>query len=127
MRYTDSNQPDEITVQENTEEQLRREVEDLKRQLRDQKKAWSTALHPHCPLEALAPLRRHHLGLVFGRRGFDRRGVFCRLYSRCKKRNALIGSAALEQEQALPRVQVIEVGRSSAMSERCSFPAISRP
>ena len=27
MRYTEPNQPDEITVQENTEEQLRRELE----------------------------------------------------------------------------------------------------
>ena len=36
MRYTEPNQPEEITAP-GTEEQLRREVEDLKRQLRDQK------------------------------------------------------------------------------------------
>ena len=38
-------------------------------------------------------------------------------YIPLQKRNAVIGSQAQEQEQALPRVEVIEVGRSSGMSE----------
>ena len=37
MRYTEPNQPEEITTAVTTEERLRREVEDLKRQLREQK------------------------------------------------------------------------------------------
>src|SRR5947208_4681268 len=37
MRYTEPNQPEEIVAPGSAEEQLRREVEDLKRQLREQK------------------------------------------------------------------------------------------
>ena len=45
MRYTEPNQPEEITAPGSAEEQLRREVEDLKRQLREQKGPTHNAAH----------------------------------------------------------------------------------
>lgn len=115
MRYTEPNQPEEITVQETTEERLRKEVEDLKRQLREQKglvdgtphSALRKPWHPS-PITIWAIFLGAVVLLVV---------AFFAGYIPLQKRNALIGSQALEQEQAVPRVEVIEVSRSSPMSE----------
>ncbi len=115
MRYTEPNQPEEITVQETTEERLRKEVEDLKRQLREQKglvdgtahSALKKPWHPSAITIWALFLGAVVLLVV----------AFFAGYIPLQKRNALIGSQALEQEQAVPRVEVIEVGRSSPMSE----------
>jgi len=115
MRYTEPNQPEEITVQENTEEQLRKQVEDLKRQLREQKGLVDGSAHtalskPWRP--SAVTIWALFLGAVV-----LLVVAFFAGYIPLQKRNALIGSQAQEQEQAVPRVEVIEVGRSSGMSE----------
>ncbi len=113
MRYTEPNQPEEITAP-GTEEQLRREVEDLKRQLREQKVASHAAAHPAAkPWNPSAvTLWALFLGaivlLVV---------AFFTGYIPLQKRNAVIGAQAQEFDQALPRVEVIEVGASSTVSE----------
>ena len=115
MRYTEPNQPEEISVQESTEEHLRKEVEDLKRQLRDQKGLVDGTAHTalrkpwHPSAITIWALFLGAVVLLVV--------AFFAGYIPLQKRNALIGSQALEQEQAVPRVEVIEVGRSSAMSE----------
>ena len=104
-----------MAVQETTEEKLRNEVEDLKRQLHEQKglvhgSAHSAVAKPWHPSAATIwslVLAATVLIVV----------AFFAGYIPLQKRNALIGAQAQEQEQALPRVETIEVGRSSRMSE----------
>jgi RND family efflux transporter MFP subunit len=111
MKYSDPNQPEQLAVQESTEEKLRKEVEDLKRQLREQHGSAHPALakpwHPSAVTIWALFLGAIVLIVV----------AFFAGYIPLQKRNAVIGSQAQEQEQALPRVEVIEVGRSSGMSE----------
>ena len=114
MRYSEPNQPEEIAV-ESTEERLRKEVEHLKQQLREQKGLEQGAAHT-----ALA--KPWHPSAITIWSLFLTAVVllvvaFFAGYIPLQKRNALIGTQALEQEQALPRVEVIEVGRSSRMSD----------
>ena len=115
MKYSDPNQPEQLAVQESTEEKLRKEVEDLKRQLRDQKAHESGSAHPalakpwHPSALTIWALFLGAIVLIVV--------AFFAGYIPLQKRNAVIGSQAQEQEQALPRVEVIEVGRSSGMSE----------
>ena len=102
MRYTEPNQPEEITVQENTEEQLRKQVEDLKRQLREQKGLVDGSAHtalskPWRP--SAVTIWALFLGAVV-----LLVVAFFAGYIPLQKRNALIGSQAQEQEQAVPRV-----------------------
>ncbi len=111
MKYSDPKQPEQLAVQESTEEKLRKEVEDLKRQLREQHGSAHPALakpwHPSAITIWALFLGAIVLIVV----------AFFAGYIPLQKRNAVIGSQAQEQEQALPRVEVIEVGRSSGMSE----------
>ena len=111
MKYSDPKQPEQVAVQESTEEKLRKEVEDLKRQLREQHGSAHPALakpwHPSAITIWALFLGAIVLIVV----------AFFAGYIPLQKRNAVIGSQAQEQEQALPRVEVIEVGRSSGMSE----------
>ena len=111
MKYSDPNHPEQLAVQESTEEKLRKEVEDLKRQLREQHDSAHPALakpwHPSAITIWALFLGAIVLIVV----------AFFAGYIPLQKRNAVIGSQAQEQEQALPRVEVIEVGRSSGMSE----------
>src|SRR5258708_6265657 len=117
MRYTEPNQPgsEQIAVRETTEEKLRKEVEDLKRQLHDQKglvhgsshNALAKPWHPSSVTIWSLLLAVIVLIVV----------AFFAGYIPLQKRKALILNEAQEQEQALPRVEVIEVGRSSRMSE----------
>ena len=111
MKYSDPKQPEQLAVQESTEEKLRKEVEDLKRQLREQHGSAHPALakpwHPSAITIWALFLGAIVLIVV----------AFFAGYIPLQKRNAVIGSQAQEQQQALPRVEVIEVGRSSGMSE----------
>lgn len=111
MRYTEPNQPDDVALRESTEERLRREVEDLKRQLREQKGGAAHALakpwHP-----SAVTIWAIFLGVIV-----LIVAAFFTGYIPLKKRMAVIGAQAQEQEEALPRVQVIEVRRSSGKSE----------
>jgi len=111
MKYSDPKQPEQLAVQESTEEKLRKEVEDLKRQLREQHGSAHPAIakpwHPSAITIWALFLGAIVLIVV----------AFFAGYIPLQKRNAVIGCQAQEQEQALPRVEVIEVGRSSGMSE----------
>jgi len=111
MKYSDPNQPEQLAVQESTEEKLRKEVEDLKRQLREQHGSAHPALakpwHPSAITIWALFLGAIVLIVV----------AFFAGYIPLQKRNAVIGSQAQEQEQALPRVEAIEAGRSAGLSE----------
>src|SRR3984893_11706847 len=95
-----------------TEEKLRREIEDLKRQLKEQKgsahgSSHAALWHPSALTIAALFLAMTALLVV----------AFFAGYIPLQKRNAIIRNLAQEQEQALPRVEVIQVGRSSRKSE----------
>lgn len=104
----------ETDMAETTEERLRKEIEDLKRQLHEQKSPAS----PHAGLAAKpwhpSPVTLWSISL----------GVvvlivlaFLAGYIPLQARQSLIRAQAVEQERALPRVEVIEVGPSSGKSE----------
>jgi RND family efflux transporter MFP subunit len=117
MRYTEPNQPEEITAPGSTEEQLRREVEDLKRQLREQH--GQSAPHgatAHAPAKPWNPSAMTIWALFLGVIVIIVVAFFAG-YIPLQKRNAVINSLAQEYDQALPRVEVIEVGASSKVSE----------
>lgn len=123
MRYTEPNQPEEITAPGSAEEQLRREVEDLKRQLRDQKGLTQGAPHgvthgatPHASARPWNPSAVTIWALFLGAVVLIVVAFFAG-YIPLQKRNAVIGAQAQEYDQALPRVEVIEVGASSKVSE----------
>jgi len=118
MRYTEPNQPEEITAPGSTEEQLRREVEDLKRQLRDQKGLTQGAPHgaPHASAKPWNPSAVTIWSLFLGAMVLIVVAFFTG-YIPLQKRNAVINSLAEEHDQALPRVEVIDVGVSSKVSE----------
>jgi RND family efflux transporter MFP subunit len=121
MRYTEPNQPEEITAPGSTEEQLRREVEDLKRQLREQhgQSAPHGAPHgstTHAPAKPWNPSAMTIWALFLGVIVIIVVAFFAG-YIPLQKRNAVINSLAQEYDQALPRVEVIEVGASSKVSE----------
>jgi len=105
MRHTKADPPDSLT----TEEQLRREIEDLKRQLQTQKAEHGPAKlwHPSA-LTIWAIFLTVTVLIVI---------AFFAGYIPLQKRNTLIRNEAQEQEQALPRVEVIPVTRSSRNSE----------
>lgn len=109
------NQPPEILPAETTEEQLRRQIEDLKRQLEEQKAS------PGSPRGGLPvkPWRPSGLTIwsIFLGITVLIVGAFFTGYIPLQKRQNQIRAEAQEQEQALPRVEVIEVGRSSGQSE----------
>src|SRR5947208_8457087 len=97
---------------ETTEEKLRKEVEELKRQLMEQKalingpsrgKLW----HPSSITMWSILLGVIALAVV----------AFLAGYIPLQKRMTLIQSEAQEQEQAVPRAEVIQVERSSSNSE----------
>jgi RND family efflux transporter MFP subunit len=92
-------------------EKLRKEVEDLKRQLQEQKGAHSgptrNLWHPSAVTIWSLFLGLTVLIVV----------AFFAGYIPLQKRNALIRGEAAQQEQALPRVEVIQVGRSSHQSD----------
>jgi len=124
MRYTEPNQPEEeIDAPASAEEQLRREVEDLKRQLREQKGlthgAPASAVHGASPKALAKPWHPSAVtiwSLFLGAIVLIVVAFFAG-YIPLQKRNAVIGVRAQEQDDALPRVEVIEVGPSSKVSE----------
>lgn len=119
MRYTEPNQPEEITAPGTTEEQLRRQVEDLQRQLREQKGLTHGSPHgasAHTPAKPWNPSAVTIWSLFLGAIVLIAVAFFAG-YIPLQKRNAVINSQAEEHGQALPRVEVIEVGQSSKVSE----------
>lgn len=115
MRQTEPDQPEFQALEETTEERLRRENEELKRQLQEHKRqsrnpSHATAgkvWHPS-PLAIWAIALGVTLLIV---------AAFFAGYIPLRKRESIIRTEAHEQEEALPRVDVTEVGRSSSKSE----------
>jgi RND family efflux transporter MFP subunit len=103
-----------IDTLENTEEALRSEIEDLKRQLREQKGV--TASHAERPAKPWEPSRLTLWGIVLGLTVLIVAAFFVG-WVPLHKRQALIYAEAREQEETLPRVEVIEVARFSPKSE----------
>ncbi len=118
MRYSEPRQPGqeearELATADSDTEKLRREVEDLKRQLREQKghgspnqgpfKVW----HPSA-LTVWAIFLAVTVLIII---------AFFAGYIPLQKRNVQIRAESQEQEQALPRVEVTQVGRSTRNSE----------
>ena len=104
----------EIDLVETTEERLRREIEDLKRQLREQKGLGSA--HAGLTAKPWHPSSVTLWSIFLGVIVLIVIGFFAG-YIPLQKRQTLIRNQALEQDQALPRMGVIEVGLSSAKSE----------
>jgi RND family efflux transporter MFP subunit len=113
VRHSEPNQPGPPSKDAaESAEQLRREVEDLKRQLREQK-----GLVPGGPAGSLWHPSALTISAIFLGVTILIAGAFFAGYLPLQKRNALIATEAAGQEQSLPRAEVIEVGRSSHQSE----------
>jgi RND family efflux transporter MFP subunit len=118
MRYSEPKQPgqeqeQEIATAESNTEKLRREVEDLRRQLREQKGHGSPS---HGPSKVWHP-SAITLWSIFLVITVLIVVAFFAGYLPLQKRNLQINAEAQEQEQALPRVEVTQVGRSTRNSE----------
>jgi len=99
---------------ETTEERLRKEIEDLKRQLQEHKGLGS----PHSKLagKTWQPSVFTLWSITLGLTVLIVAGFFVG-WVPLHKRQALIYAEAREQEQAVPRVETIEVARSAPKSE----------
>ena len=98
---------------ETAEESLRRENRELKRQLEELKSPGS----PEAPRKSVASFGDHHLGHLSGESRSLIVVAFFAGYIPLQKRQAVIAGEAHEEQQALPRVEVIKVGRSTRQSE----------
>jgi RND family efflux transporter MFP subunit len=122
MRYPDPAEPERTnpgrkefvteTAPESMPERLRNEIEDLQRRLREYEQE---------TLETGAPTKVWHPSAITLWALFLGIAVllvvaFFAGYTPLQKRQTLIASEALQQEQALPRVEVIRAGRSSGQS-----------
>src|SRR5262249_35687582 len=109
MRYSESQSPEDLDRAESTETQLRREVDELKRQLMEQRGLIHASHHKIWRPSAMtmwAIFLALIAGIVF---------AFFAGYIPLQRRMAIVRSEAQEQEQeqTVPRVQVIAVQRSS--------------
>ena len=116
MRYIDPSQPGSEDVAEAAEERLRKENQELKRQLQELRGAAQGSLHG-----GLSVKMWHPSGLTIWSILLAVAVLFVVAflagYIPLQKRQELIHSEAQQQEQALPRVEVIQVGRSSRNTE----------
>ncbi len=95
---------------------MRRENQDLERQLQELKGSVHGSSHAGLPVELWHPSGLTIWSIVLGAVVLIVMAFFAG-YIPLQKRKALILSEAQEQEQALPRVEVVEVGRSSQKTE----------
>jgi len=110
MRYTEPNEPGS----QEAEETLRKENQELKRQLQELK---SQAHHPsHLPTKLWHPSSLT-IWAIFLSAVILIAVAFLAGYIPLRKRTDLIRAESHQQEQALPQVEVIRVGRSSHNSE----------
>jgi len=101
---------------ENEAAELRQEVEDLKRQLRHQKDLVRDSSHSAPVSHLWIPSGITIAAICLGVTVLAVVAFFAG-YIPLQKRNSLIRADAADLQQALPRVEVIRVGRSSVMSE----------
>src|SRR5579864_5473228 len=112
MRHSDPDQPKSQAVDETTEDRLRRENEELKRQLQEQKRASRGVASGKIWHPSSITLWVITLGITL-----LIVAAFLAGFIPLQKRERVISTLAREQDEALPRVDVFEVGRSSAKSE----------
>jgi RND family efflux transporter MFP subunit len=115
MRHSEPDLPKSQAVDENTEERLRRENEELRRQLAEQNRLAHGSVHSasssqiwHPSPITIAVIALAITLLIVA--------AFFTGYIPLQKRASVIRTQAREQEEALPRVEVMEVGRSSGKS-----------
>jgi RND family efflux transporter MFP subunit len=106
MRHTEPDQPELKDAVETAEERLRKENAELRRQLAQASPHAARLWHPSALTLWLIVLVLT-VAIV---------AAFFAGYLPIQKRNAVIRNQASEQERAVPRVDVIEVGRSSSKS-----------
>ena len=116
MRHTEPDQPEFQAVDETTEERLRRENEELKRQLQEHKRLAHGAPHTAAAGTIWHPSSITLWSITLGV-ALLIAAAFLGGYIPLKKRESVILNQAREQEEALPRVDVMEVGRSSTKSD----------
>jgi len=109
MRHIDPNLP-------GSEETLLQENQDLKRQLQELKGAGHSPKHAGVPIAIWHPSPVTIWAIVLGVAVLAVVAFFGG-YIPLQKRQAVLVTEAHEQDQALPRVDVVEVGRSSQKSE----------
>jgi RND family efflux transporter MFP subunit len=121
MRFSDQPGSEQIEVPESVEARLRQEIAELKQQLASQTGS------PHSAAAALDP-HKVHLQRTWRPSTFALWGIFLVAtaliigafflgYIPLKKRNDLIRAEAQQEEQALPRVEVLAVQRAAATSD----------
>src|SRR3982751_3243177 len=112
MRYTEPDEPQsQPALPETAEDRLRRENQELRRQLQDLKTSASNAHHAPSA-NVWHPSRITTWSIVLGVLVLTTI-AFLAGYIPLQTRKAVIASEAREQEQALPRVDVIQVARST--------------
>ena len=107
-------QPEFQDLDETTAERLRKENEDLKRQLAEHKRLAHGS--QHAGGKVWHPSAITLWAIVLGITILIVAGFFAG-YIPLRKRETVIRAQVRDQEQALPRVDVLQVGRSSAKSE----------
>ncbi|HSP68979.1 MAG TPA: efflux RND transporter periplasmic adaptor subunit [Bryobacteraceae bacterium] len=105
MNYTDPHQ-----TGSETEQQLRQQVDDLKRQLREQKEG-----HAAPPPKRWRPSAITIIALLLGLVVLFA-GAFVAGYIPLQRREALVRAESQERGKDLPRMEVMRVGRSSIQS-----------
>jgi RND family efflux transporter MFP subunit len=113
MRYTEPDQPGSDT--DTTEERLRRENQILRRQLDELRGSTHNVSHTGLPLKLWNPSGLTIWVIVLGVAVLVA-AAFLSGYIPRQKRIGLITNEAQQQAQALPRVEVVQVGRTSNQS-----------
>ena len=111
MAVSKPDQPGTFSAAESTEDRLRREIEDLKRQLQERTSHGQSAAAQVWRPSAVT------ISAIFLTVTVLLVLAFFAGYIPMQKRTAVIRREAAEREQGVPRVEVIEVGRSSRKSE----------
>src|SRR5579871_707963 len=117
MRYIEPDPPESKQLDaEATEERLRKEITSLRRQLEGQRHVLEPSSHAGLAVKPPRPTRTALWLISLGTLAVLVAAFFAGYIPR-QKRETVIRAEAHDQEQALPAVTVIEVGRSSANSE----------
>src|SRR5581483_889890 len=117
MRYTEPDEPrPQMDLAETAEERLRKENEALRRELQELRSSAQVASHAGPPHSLWHPSALTIWAICLAAIVLMLIAFFAG-YIPMQKRKALLANEALEHQQALPRVEVIEVARSSRESE----------